>query len=803
MSAVRQPRAVSVSTAGYEDGLGRRSVRFDREIGGMLECLQLRPELWAFQETLQRRAHAIASLEDERFVRVRAIERGPQGLTVVSELVPGGRLVDIIEARQNDDGACFGIDAALGFLLRVLPALSRLHSNSIAHGALAAGRIVVTPAAQLVLLDNIYGSALERLNLSRAALWSSLGVLSLPFAGASRFDRRSDVMQASLCAATLALGRTIDDVPTQASLSALVREVAELGQIRAGSRFSQGVLEFLTATLPVTGRAPDMATDAAVTFVERLAGLIGEDEAHAAFEAFAGYESQSTSELPPESEDDDFDAAGESLESEGAEAFSEHEDTAEEEASDDEDEEDDDDGLTVGADAEPAPVTAAPPPPIPAAPAAQVPEVPPPAAPAASAPPPIAPAPPVTPPPIAPAPAPTPSVAVPPVAPAASVSPIAPAPPVIPPPIAPAPAPTPSVAVPPAAAAPYVPPIAPAPPRIAPPIAAAPPVVVPRVTPPAIHAPDVAPPGPPPIAITVAPPAPVRVRTEPPAGFTPSPAPDAPPPVRALPFVDRVPVEEPRTFPWKIAAAAVILLAIAGFAAWSYLPGSSEVARTAQTEATEEAPPAAAATPTTGHLGTLSVESQPAGAKVLMDGKEVGITPLTLDALQPGRRTITVTNGNATIRRTVRIEAGRTVSVDVPIYPGWISVFSPIRLDIATAGKSIGSTETGKIMLPPGTHVLTLSNQEFGYTDTRRVEIHPGEERPLNIEPRATVNLNAHPWAEVFIDGKKAGDTPIANLPVLLGTRVFIFRHPQFGERRITQTITSAGAALSVDLTKN
>ena len=189
MSAVRQPRAVSVSTAGYEDGLGRRSVRFDREIGGMLECLQLRPELWAFQETLQRRAHAIASLEDERFVRVRAIERGPQGLTVVSELVPGGRLVDIIEARQNDDGACFGIDAALGFLLRVLPALSRLHSNSIAHGALAAGRIVVTPAAQLVLLDNIYGSALERLNLSRAALWSSLGVLSLPFAGASRFDQ--------------------------------------------------------------------------------------------------------------------------------------------------------------------------------------------------------------------------------------------------------------------------------------------------------------------------------------------------------------------------------------------------------------------------------------------------------------------------------------------------------------------------------------------------------------------------------------------------------------------------------------
>jgi hypothetical protein len=105
-------------------------------------------------------------------------------------------------------------------------------------------------------------------------------------------------------------------------------------------------------------------------------------------------------------------------------------------------------------------------------------------------------------------------------------------------------------------------------------------------------------------------------------------------------------------------------------------------------------------------------------------------------------------------------------------------------------------------MLPPGRHVLTLSNREFGYSDTRAVEIHPGEERPLNVEPKGTVNVNAHPWAEVWVDGRKAGDTPIANLKVLLGTRVFLFKHPQFGERRITMTITSTPAVLSVDLTR-
>jgi len=271
--------------------------------------------------------------------------------------------------------------------------------------------------------------------------------------------------------------------------------------------------------------------------------------------------------------------------------------------------------------------------------------------------------------------------------------------------------------------------------------------------------------------------------------------------MHALPSFERAAQQEPSAFPWKMAAAALLLVSVAVIGGRSYLQGG-EPAVAAATEASPvwDAPAKPVATATTGGL---VIDSQPSGARVMLDGADVGVTPLKLEAVQAGKHTIGIVTSTATVRRTVRVEAGKLMTVDVPVYSGWVSVFSPIPLEVASEGKSIGNTDTGKILLPPGRHVLTLSNREFGYTDTRTVEIHPGEERPLNVEPKGRVNLNAHPWAEVWVDGNKAGDTPIANLQVLLGTRVFTFKHPQYGERRITATITTTDSALSVDFTKS
>jgi archaellum component FlaF (FlaF/FlaG flagellin family) len=201
--------------------------------------------------------------------------------------------------------------------------------------------------------------------------------------------------------------------------------------------------------------------------------------------------------------------------------------------------------------------------------------------------------------------------------------------------------------------------------------------------------------------------------------------------------------------------------------------------------------------------GSITVTTQPAGAHVMLDGKAVGDTPLTLDGVVPGKHVVTMVTPTGTVKRTVKVETGKSVTVDIPIYSGWIAVFSPIPLDISENGRAIGTTEQGRLMLSPGRHSLTLTNRELGYKETQSVDIDPGEERSISVLPTGELNANAVPWAEVFINGTKVGDTPLARLQVPLGTHEVVFKNPQFPERRVTITVTAtAPVAASVDFSK-
>jgi hypothetical protein len=322
-------------------------------------------------------------------------------------------------------------------------------------------------------------------------------------------------------------------------------------------------------------------------------------------------------------------------------------------------------------------------------------------------------------------------------------------------------------------------------------------------TPPAPHAavaPAVILPKPPPPAAAV------RIKTEAPAGY-------APPARRGghyeqaeinpTPYVEQESPTKSSSLHWKVGAAAALVLAVgAGAIVRPYLtvrPQAAIVPSSAPVAVAPAEKPAVAAP-----VGSLSLVTQPAGARVLLDGAPAGETPLTIESVSPGRHTITFVTTSGSVRKTVRVEAGKTASLDVPVYSGWIAVFAPVLLEIAENGRSIGTSEQGRLMLTPGRHQLTFSNRDLGFTSSETVDVEPGEERSVNVQPTGELSLNALPWAEVWIDGQKAGDTPIANLRVPLGTHEIVFKNPQYADRRLTTTVrANAASAATVDFTKN
>ncbi len=264
------------------------------------------------------------------------------------------------------------------------------------------------------------------------------------------------------------------------------------------------------------------------------------------------------------------------------------------------------------------------------------------------------------------------------------------------------------------------------------------------------------------------------------------------------------PLKPPPGSHGSVAAGTAVLALVGVGVGVAYWATRKPAAAPVETVATKP-PVAAPAAVRTGSLGSIVIETQPTGAKVLLDGKPAGETPVTLEGVAPGRHTLTFITPTITVKKTVRVEAGKTLVLDVPVFSAWVTVFSTIPIDISENGKAIGTSEQGGLNLSPGRHVLTFSNREYGYSAVQTVEVEPGENRTINIQPTGEINLNASPgWADVLIDGKKIeGGTPIARLQVPLGTHEIVFKHQKLGERRVTAVVkASAPVHISVDFNK-
>ena len=234
--------------------------------------------------------------------------------------------------------------------------------------------------------------------------------------------------------------------------------------------------------------------------------------------------------------------------------------------------------------------------------------------------------------------------------------------------------------------------------------------------------------------------------------------------------------------------------------------------------------------------GTLVVNTNPIGVAVIVDGQARGTTPLRV-RLSPGDHVFELVTGNDRRSIPVTITAGGQVSqfIEMPKTPsnlgkpqvrtaasamaslavplespqgapvsGWISISTPVDVQVYENQRLLGSSRTSRIMVPVGRHDLEFVNEALGYRAARTVAVRPGQVSGIKIDmPMGALSINALPWADVWIDGERVGETPIGNVILPIGPHDIVFRHPELGEKRHAVTVTMLSAArVSVDLRK-
>ena len=206
--------------------------------------------------------------------------------------------------------------------------------------------------------------------------------------------------------------------------------------------------------------------------------------------------------------------------------------------------------------------------------------------------------------------------------------------------------------------------------------------------------------------------------------------------------------------------------------------------------------------------GQLVVSSEPPGARVSIDGRERGVTPVTLVDIAAGEHSVVIQGASGPVQRSVTVQKGQSASLVVSMMGqaafGWVSISSPVVLQVLEDDRKLGTSETDRIVLPAGQHTLRILNQRLGFQTARVVHIPAGGGASLKIDPpNGVVNLNALPWAEAWIDGRQVGETPLGNISLPIGEHEVVFRHPQFGERRQTFLLTAnEPARVAVDFRK-
>jgi hypothetical protein len=136
--------------------------------------------------------------------------------------------------------------------------------------------------------------------------------------------------------------------------------------------------------------------------------------------------------------------------------------------------------------------------------------------------------------------------------------------------------------------------------------------------------------------------------------------------------------------------------------------------------------------------GTLVIESTTRGAKVYIDGDEVGTIPLERPIrLMPGEHTVKVIKpGHTQYMETIRVRRGKRVRLEVDLLPisGVVTLLtSPTGARVYLDGKFVGKTPLKQLEIKAGKHKVRIAHIGF-YDAFQGFDVVAGKQRQLIVQ---------------------------------------------------------------------
>ena len=182
---------------------------------------------------------------------------------------------------------------------------------------------------------------------------------------------------------------------------------------------------------------------------------------------------------------------------------------------------------------------------------------------------------------------------------------------------------------------------------------------------------------------------------------------------------------------------------------------------------------------------TITITSEPAGARVALDGTPLeGVTPLpvTLVAGRDYELTVTLAGhepagmgfGLDDLSPEQRQAGSLHFPLAVSVPPAELVVRASYPVTVEVAGRRRSGDGEIRLSVPPGSHTVELSAPRVFYASSLSVVLESAESRTLDLPPTVTIPVAAQGRCSLSIDGRLVGDLP-AEVELTVGLHTFRF----------------------------